>query len=115
MSWDAALVTVVDGQDVALPGCDWNYTHNTNGMIAAVLREAGQEIRHWWDALDGRPAAEGARLLDAVLAGLVAAPERFRAMNPANGWGNYDQLVGLLRKMCDAARKWPSAVWRISG
>lgn len=125
MSWDAYLET---------DGCAelewWNYTHNTNAMIEAVVGDAiaatpepfwsalGNDTMGrgaWWMLLDGLSGQEGAELLDRIASGLAAQPERFRAMNPPNGWGDYDRLLAVLREMCAAGARHPAATWRTSG
>ncbi len=103
MSWDAYF----DGRD-------WNYTHNTNGMIAAAYEAvSGEETEQcdgplgpvigaaWWDRLNGMTGPQGAEYLGAIIKGLEADPDRYRAMNPENGWGGYDTLLGTLREMRD--------------
>lgn len=127
MSWDAELYTEVDGKRVQCGDDDWNYTHNTNCMIAAVLEDAGKEVGSaWWNdlrkekgdywctALNGLTGAEGAKLLTLIIDGLAANPSRFIAMNPSNGWGSYQRLLPILRQMRDASQDWPSAKWSIS-
>lgn len=68
----------------------------------------------WWDALDGMSGPEGAAYLDTIIKGLEADPERFRAMNPENGWGDYDRLVKVLTEMRNAVPEWPTT-WGASG
>lgn len=135
MSWDAHLV-----DDRGHTEGDWNYTHNTSCMIYAVLADADVELpastracsvydretetwtRHpnghgtvaWWEHLDGMTGPEGAAYLDTILRGLEADPDRFRAMNPENGWGNYDDLVKLLTEMRNSVPEWPTT-WSASG
>jgi hypothetical protein len=116
MSWDAEF-----------DGSAWNYTHNTNGMIAAAYETVtGTETKPsdfpilgkiigptWWLRLDGMSGAEGSEYLGQIIKGLEADPERFRAMNPENGWGSYDRLLEVLREMksasnaaCCDVRRW---------
>ncbi len=68
----------------------------------------------WWDLLHGRTGPEGAQLLDRIIKGLAADPERFRAMNPENGWGDYDSLLARLTEMRDAVPEWPTT-WSVNG
>ena len=77
-------------------GAELNVTYNLSGM----LREAGF---NGWDWCTGKPAPEvGAHML-AVLDGMVTDPERWRAMNPPNGWGDYDGcLQGRMRDFASA-------------
>ena len=116
MSWDASF-----------DGDSWNYTHNTNEMVAAAMTDAGlgepppiqdpffaPVIRNsWWKRLDGMSGREGAEFVGAIIRALEADPAKFREMNPANGWGSYDGILAVLRKMkahsdgaCCDVRKW---------
>jgi hypothetical protein len=120
MSWDATLETT---ETIA----SFNFTHNTNGMIAAAYEAASGEQTPecggplgkiigaaWWRKLDGASGCDGRAYLDQIIKGLTSDPARFRAMNPANGWGDYDGLLGVLREMRNAVPDEPS-VWRVSG
>lgn len=135
MSWNAYLY-----DDRGHLEHEANYTHNTSCMIYAVLDDAGVVLADstracraydrdtkqwtsypnghgtvtWWDHLDGMTGPEGAQYLDTIVNGLRADPDRFRAMNPANGWGNYDDLVDVLSRMRDSVPEWPSE-WSCSG
>lgn len=125
MSWDADLI---DQHGHGLG--DWNYTHNTNDMIAAALRaETGDDVPMctgplgsaigpaWWKRLDGANATDGATYLRSIISGLESDPERFRAMNPSNRWGDYDGLLAVLNDMADrsTAHQACDASWVVSG
>lgn len=123
MSWDADLI-----DDRGHSDGEWNYTHNCNGMANAVLdenyeqRPVGEEVFcfkdkghvSWWRRLNGLSGPEGAAFLDTIIRGLEADPERFRAMNPPNGWGDYDSFLKRLTEMRNAVPEWPTT-WRVSG
>ena len=136
MSWDADLVVEIDGHEIVVG--DWNFTHNTNGMIRKVLDVAGidyaskwigsgvrykpgepptpftdEPIGNWYHALSGEPGPSP--VLETIVAGLMEAPSLFRSMNPPNGWGDYDSLLAVLVEMRDQGREYPSARWRTSG
>jgi len=119
MSWDAYF----DCQS-------WNYTHNTNDMIAAAYEAVTAERTDvyddhliskiigpaWWKRLDGKTGREGAAYLAQIIKGMEADPARFRAMNPENGWGSYDSLLTVLREMraageaaCCDVRRWEAS------
>jgi hypothetical protein len=111
VSWVATLLCVCCSSELG----DWNYTHNTNGMIAAALESQGapkvEEASGplgpvigpaWWRQLHDQEGPAGAALLDRIICGLAADPERFVAMNPKNGWGTYHGLVRVLSEMRDA-------------
>lgn len=60
--------------------------------------------------LGGRSGAECGRILRAALQRLVSDPERFEALNPPNGWGDYDGLVHETVKAAIVAARYPNAV-----
>jgi hypothetical protein len=122
VSWDAYL-----SDDRGHDEGQWNYTHNTNRMIAAALEQhahlstppttgpLGPAIGPaWFRRLDGASGKDGQRYLDTIIRALEAAPGNYRAMNPENGWGDYDSLLKVLREMRDAVPDWPT-VWSVSG
>lgn len=122
MSWDATLLCDCCGSELI----DINYTHNTNRMINEALSTAGvftTEPEGWWaqalgvswiDALDGMSGPDGARLLNAVIGEFKRDPEKYRVMNPENGWGSYDRLLPVLTAMRDSV---PETLthWHVSG
>lgn len=122
MSWDLYLLDDRGHREYEL-----NYTHNVNAMIAAAYQaETGEGTEQcsgplgkaigpaWWDRLDGATGQDGLLYLEAILRGLTADPARYRAMNPANGWGSYDSLVERLREAVAAVPDWP-CTWKASG
>lgn len=122
MSWDADLLDE-HGNCVG----DWNYTHNTNDMIAAAYTaETGEDVPEcggplgkvigsaWWRRLDGATGSEGRAYLAEVIRGLEVEPNRFREMNPPNGWGDYDSLLDVLREMRNRVPDYPTH-WEVSG
>lgn len=111
MSWDADLM---DGDEMLK---SWNYTHNTNGMISAALEAVGIGFQgSWYLMLNGLSAAGGAAMLHAIVAELVAHPEKYEPMNPENGWGSYDRVIDVLTSMRNAALNAPAtAKWSVSG
>lgn len=106
MSWDLDAHVVVDGNPIRVG--DWNYTHNCNGMV----RDAGVPDWLQWD--DGISSPDLVAKLATAIAGLEAEPDRFRAMNPSNGWGDYDSLLETLKEIHAQAVKFPSARWSVS-
>lgn len=124
MSWDAELVAE-RGTELA----SWNYTHNVNVMIAAAYESVTGEATEqcdgplgpaigaaWWERLDGTTTDAGDAYLGQIIAGLEADPERFRAMNPENGWGDYDSLLKMLLEMRETAANYNDTVkWSVRG
>jgi len=83
-------------------------TPDAGGPLGRVIGPA------WWERLDGATGPAGRDYLATIITGLEADPRRYRAMNPANGWGSYDSLLVVLREMRDAVPDWPT-VWSVSG
>jgi len=86
-----------------------NYTSNLSAM--------------WWDALghslgdlSGNNCAEAEPLLTAAIA-KMRAPEnydRYKALEPSNGWGNMQGAIAYVEEIRDACRRHPLARLRIS-
>ena len=88
-----------------------NITHNLNAMA-----EAAGIYQHLWRPEEiGIDHAE--QLVEPLTAGLKLLrdyPDKFKAFNPANGWGNYDNLVSFVRKYLAACREHPEAKVSVS-
>jgi hypothetical protein len=107
MSYDIWLEADLGGPERIAVGTSWNYTSN----CSAMWRKAGADLAEF----HGKTAAECAPVLAAGIAALKADPETYRAMNPGNGWGDYDTLVESLRRLLANFRAAPAAyvhVWR---
>lgn len=77
----------------------WNYTYNVSSMLALAARDAGfTEAEYSGQLLAGIEGRAGdyASKLRRLIDALRADPEKFRAMNPSNGWGDYDRFVEQL-------------------
>lgn len=110
----------------------WNYTYNVSDMLGAAAIACGVatpkeaaavgepttavlfgRIR-MLDGIEGR-AGDYVPKLEAILAELRKCPEKYRPMEPSNGWGSYDGIVSALGELLDALRKHPDAkveTWR---
>lgn len=106
MSWDFSLEVEVDGIAVWITD-DINYTHNCNPMIRAAGFEA-------WPHVYGWRAGSVGLILGHTLSKMRADPAKFRAMNPANGWGDYDGLLQVLDRIHADCETFPSATVRVS-
>lgn len=87
---------------------DANCTHNLGGMF----HEAGVYEILWYG--DGRVAGSVVDRLEAAHRLMVDDPDRFKAHNPKNGWGDYDGAVGFLAMVIRACREHPEGVIRCS-
>lgn len=138
MSWDAELVVplgpVLVGTFVRRDGSttesytpkgvvyEVNYTHNTSPMIYLALVASGTvildddgDLETWWKVLHGLTGAHAAMYLATILRAFDAVPDVFRAMNPSNGWGDFDSLRGVLATMRAWSLAVPQGVWQASG
>jgi hypothetical protein len=89
-----------------------NVTHNLWKMAG----EAGIYQALWRPEEIGiKTAHDLIGFLSQGLAVLKSDPERFKAFNPANEWGDYEGLVQFTQDYLNACAKWPEAtvsVWR---
>lgn len=108
MSYNIWLEIDTGGPRTARVGSEtWNYTSN----CVPMWRAAGADLAEF----DGKLAGECIPILDAALAALRDDPARFKAMNPANGWGAYETLVLALEKLRRNFAYHPKAtvcIWR---
>ncbi len=88
-----------------------NITHNLGKMAS----EAGI-YKHLWrpDELGITKASELIEPLKKGLELLKTEPERFKAFNPENGWGDYETLVDFTADYLRACEENPSANVRVS-
>jgi hypothetical protein len=88
-----------------------NVTHNLNRMA----QEAGIYEYLWRpDEIRVTTAAQLIEPLRAGLAILESDPDRFKAHNPENGWGSYDDFVPWVRRYLGACERWPEAKVSVS-
>ena len=75
-----------------------------------MLKEAGLKLGE----LDYVKAQTAALTLDNVIQITRDDPERFKKLNPENGWGNYDDLLSrVLKPMLRQCQEHPQAIIRI--
>lgn len=121
MSWDADLYTKdSDGNEIQVG--EWNYTHNLNPAINEALGNpdiptywAAQFGGQWWKLIEGKTAKETAPLFESIIAEFERQPDKYKAMEPDNGWGHIDTLIPVLREMANAGQTYPSAIWKCWG
>jgi hypothetical protein len=90
---------------------DWNVTHN----LATMARHAGC-YDALWRAPENDITAAG-QLIDPLRSALVTLredPDRFKAYNPANGWGDYDGFVDAVFRLLAVCESHPGASVRTS-
>ena len=78
-----------------------------------MMRDAGYD---WIYHLHGELVADTLPKFQAMVDNLEANPEKYRAMNPENGWGDYDRLCAkwreeILPRAKEIAESVPNATW----
>lgn len=89
-----------------------NVTHNLNrmamevGIYQCLWHPEDVGVTHAHQLIDP---------LRAAIRAMLADPERFRAHNPANGWGDYEGFLAFCRRLADACEEYPDAEVEASG
>jgi hypothetical protein len=99
-----------------------NITYNVDPMFALALGgESGDGIQNGRELLldrkdpalkrfIDRPAAEAIGPLTSAVASMEGNPDTYRALNPENGWGDYEGALDYLRRFLAACEAHPNAV-----
>ena len=104
MSWDVWLE--IDDEEIADCG---NMTWNVAPMYYEAL-----ESERGIGGLDGMTGEEASKYLVGAISKMVNDPDKYKAMNPKNGWGCYGGALEFLitiRNYCDNNSK---AIVRVS-
>jgi len=106
VSYDVWLTVDLGGREPAvIDGTEWNFTSN----IARMLGATGLRIPEFDGVLAGACAAR----LDVAIRTMTGMPDHFRELEPANGWGSYDQMMPALEKLHDLLKRHPRATVRV--
>ena len=88
-----------------------NITHNLNDMA----KEAGIYYQLWRpEEIPVSKASEIIGPLERGLELLKSDPERFKKLNPKNGWGSYYGLIKFVQDYIEACKKNPDAEIQVS-
>lgn len=88
-----------------------NITHNLNTMA-----EAAGIYQQLWRP-DEIGITKAFELIDPLTVGLDklrSEPDKFKAFNPPNGWGDYEGLVEFVANYLNACQEYPDAEVRVS-
>ena len=97
MSYDVSIyVETGESEDASVCVFDRNQTSN----VARMWRAAGVDLSEWKD----RPVGEVVEPLSEAVAAMKADPDKYRAMNPPNGWGSYETCLAFLESILTACR-----------
>lgn len=93
-----------------------NYTSNTSMMLQVASVATGCVPTEVWvgEFLEGKLCSEVADILRKSTQWMADHPTEMKAMNPDNGWGNFDSYLQWLRRWQDACEKYPNHICHIS-
>lgn len=106
MSYDIDLEIDTGGGEPALIDIAWNYTSN----CVPMWRAAGADLA----TFDGQRAELCVEPLLSAIGAMRHDPARFEAMNPPNGWGDYESLLQALMALLRHFRDHPRATVVVS-
>lgn len=103
--------TIPESEDPSNDVYSANITHN----LGRMAREAGIYEPLWRpDEIGVTKARQLVTPLREGLGLLRRAPERFKTLNPENGWGDYDGFVQFVERYLAACEEYPDADVRVS-
>jgi hypothetical protein len=105
VSYDIGLCIDTGGPEPAYL-TDRNQTSN----VAPMWRHAGADLA----GFHGRIAADALPALRAAIATMEDNPATYKAMNPPNGWGDYDSCLEFLRGLVTDFTSHPKATVMVS-
>jgi hypothetical protein len=95
-----------DAPLIRAPSSVGNNHFNLTYNLSPMLKAAGMPA---WRELIGMPTPAAEAIWMIVVDALIADPVRFKAMNPANGWGSYNDAVRVLSELVAACHAYPEA------
>ena len=104
MSYDVSLYIDTGNAEVEVGW--WNYTTN----CAPMWRHAGADLAD----MKNKTAGEVAPIIAAAVQRMRDDPDTYRAMNPPNGWGDYDSCLKFLAEVAEACATHHKATVHVS-
>lgn len=82
-------------------------THN----LASMADASGLYDVLWDpDSINVKKAQDAIIILEKGLNELESNPEKYRLLNPSNGWGSYEGLVSFTKEFLSSCRENPNAI-----
>lgn len=78
-----------------------NYTKNVSNMFRAAIEDIGLKRFH------GMGAEFAILLINKAILKMQSDPERYKKMNPENGWGDYEGALKVLQNLHAACVQHP--------
>lgn len=103
MSLDISLMNKLEGCEEYVEVWSANITHN----VARMARAAGL-YDVMWDSND-KKSRDIKPLLILGIKELKDNPEKYKAMNPSNGWGSYEHLLFCAENFLSQIKKYPAS------
>lgn len=107
MSYDIWMEMDTGGEEPAQVDEVGNYTCNCSPMFRKAL--GGISLSE----LDGRAGGEVAEQVSTGVKAMIDDPATYEAMNPTNGWGDYESALDYLKRLALACRRHPKARIRV--
>lgn len=108
MSYDVYLLNTADLDTDGDPFCVFERNHTSN--TGPMWRAAGCDLAEF----DGKTAAELGPAVARAIAAITIEPEKYRPMEPANGWGTLPSTVRFLVDIWEACTEHPDTTVSIS-
>ncbi len=86
------------------------YDSNMTVNVAKMWRHAGIDLTEYHK----KRAKRLIRPLEKAVGNMIRDPETYQAMNPENGWGDYEGALLFLVELLGACTKYPKAFYAIS-
>ena len=106
MSWDFYMEADLGGPHMVEVKEGLNYTYNVAPMYNKAI-EGG--IRK----LEGKKGKECIPILKKCIENMKADPVGYRALNPSNGWGDYEGALSVAENLLQWCEECPEAVMGI--
>ena len=86
------------------------FHENMTSNVACMWREAGCDLKELRDTV----ARDAIKPLCDAINRMLADPDKYKAMEPANGWGTYEGCVNYLKAIHDACMADPDDIISVS-
>lgn len=114
MSYDVWLEIDAGGANhIELNILHENYTWNVGPMFYKALENSSYEKEgtiYFWDKMK---AADVGLRCRRILCKFNESPDDYIALNPENGWGDFEGAKNFIQKIKDACDLAPNAIFRI--